>query len=125
MPDVTNQPRGEYPHPEAMHHIDLEEQADILLRELPGHGRRTQSIARESGVSLVMMAMEGGDAIQEHAARGATTVQVVRGHTTLSSAGRSVALRPGELVFFQPGVRHDIRAEEQSVVLLTVTGGNE
>ena len=125
MPDVTTRPRGEYPQPEPMHHIDLDEQADVLLGELPGHGRRTQSIARESGVSLIMMAMEGGDSVQEHAARGATTVQVLRGHTILSSGGRSVDLRPGELVFFQPGVRHDIRAEEQSVVLLTVTGGDQ
>jgi hypothetical protein len=28
------------------------------------------------------------------------------------------------LVLFQPNIRHDLRAEEQSVVLLTITGGD-
>jgi quercetin dioxygenase-like cupin family protein len=125
MPEVTTQPRGEYPQPEAMHQIDLEQEADVLLGELPGHGHRTRSVARESGVSLIMMAMEAGYVVPEHGAAGAAIMQVVRGHTTLSSGGRSADLRRGELVFFQPGVRHDLRAEEQSVVLLIVTGGDE
>ena len=125
MPEVTKQPQGDYPRPEAMHHLDLNEHADSLLRELPGHGRRSRSLAREGGVSLIMIAMEAGDALDAHQAKGAVTVQTVRGHTTLSLEGSSFDLLPGQLVFFQPGVVHDLRAALESVVLLTITGGDE
>ena len=125
MPETTHTPTGQYPQTQPVHHLDLEGEADRLLAQLASHEQQSQNIAREGGVSLVMMAMEGGDAVREHSTPGATSVQVIRGHTTLIANGQSVSLRPGELLLFQPGVRHDIRAEEQSVVLLTITGGDK
>jgi quercetin dioxygenase-like cupin family protein len=69
------------------------------------------------------MAMEAGDAIAEHSAKGAVTVHLLRGHAVLTAGDESFELRPGRLVLLQPEVRHDIRAEVQSVVMLTVSGG--
>lgn len=130
MPETTKTPTGQYPEARPIHHLDLEAEADRLLlrlvnHELEGHELEGKNIARESGVSLVMMAMESGDALKEHSTPGTTSVQVIRGHVTLEAEGQSVSLRPGGLLLFQPGVRHDIRAEEQSAVLLTITGGDE
>ncbi len=42
---------------------------------------------------------------------------------TFTGGGKVLDLRAGQLGFMQPEVRHDIRAEEQSVVLLTIAGG--
>lgn len=123
MPRTTHTPTGDYPHPASVHDLDLTAIADKLTARLPGNRRQSENIARESGVSIVMVAMESGDAIQEHAADGVVSVQVLRGHAILSTPTETVDARPGQLVLFQPGVRHDLRAEEQSVVLLTVTGG--
>jgi quercetin dioxygenase-like cupin family protein len=124
MPETTQPPTGQYPKPQEFHHLDLEAEADRLLTQLANHDRQTQNLAREGGVSVVLMAMESGDVIREHKTTGSTTVQAVRGHVTLTSGGKPIDLRPGELVLFQPNIRHDLRAEEQSVVLLTITGGD-
>ena len=125
MPEVTHTPQGQYPESAPAHLLDIETLADSLLAGLPTGGRNTRNIAREGGVSLILMAIEGGDAVREHSTPGATTVTGVRGHVVVSGGGQAMELRPGQLVLFQPGIRHDLRAEEQSVVLLTVTGGDE
>lgn len=116
-------PAGNYPAHAAAHALDLEEAADRLLAKLPGHRRQTENLAKEAGVSVVLMAMEAGDAIAEHSAKGAVTVHLLRGHAVLTAGDQSFELRPGKLVLLQPEVRHDIRAEVQSVVMLTVSGG--
>ncbi len=116
-------PKGDYPAAAAVHLLDLEETADRLLAKLPGHGRHTETLAREGGTSLVMMAMEAGDAVKEHSAPGTVGVQCLRGHVALTARGQALELRPGQMAFLQPGVPHDLSALEQSVVVLTVSGG--
>ena len=123
MPEVTHMPSGDYPKPTPIHEIDLVATADKLVAQLPGHRRQAQNLAREAGVSVVMMAMEGGDAVQEHAADGPTTVHLLRGHVVVTADGAPHEVRPGQLLMFQGGVRHDVRAEEQSVLLVTVARG--
>lgn len=125
MPRTTRTPEGNYPATRAVHHLDLEAASNRLREELPGTNRRTESLARESGVSIIMMAMEAGDALKEHSANGVVAVQVMHGHATLETEEGKVELYPGEMALFQPNVRHNVRAEEQSTVLLTVTGGDE
>lgn len=117
-------PAGEYPSAAQVHLLDLELEADRLLAELPGHGRRTRTLAREGGVSLVLMAMEGGDMVKEHSADGSVTAHLLRGHATLTAAGEAIDVLEGQVVMFAPGVRHDVRAEAQSVLLLTVSGAH-
>lgn len=123
MPETTPTPQGNYPKPAATHPIDLDAAADRLIAALPGHGRRSENLAREAGISLIMMAMEGGDLMREHSAKGVVTVQVLRGHAALTAGDETHDMRAGELVMLQPEVPHDLRAEEQSVVLLTIGGG--
>jgi quercetin dioxygenase-like cupin family protein len=123
MPRTSHTPTGKFPQHTRAHHIDLEAAADDLLARLPGNRRQSQSLAREAGVSVVMMAMEEGDALAEHSAEGVVTVQALRGRISVV-AGEDVAdLAPRQMVLFQPGVRHSVRADERSVLLLTVTGG--
>lgn len=116
-------PAGNYPAHAPVHPIDLEDAADRLMAKLPGHRRQSQNLAREAGVSVVMMAMEAGDAVSDHAAKGAVSVHLLRGHAVLAADSQSYELRPGQLVLLQPEVRHNLRAEERSVVVLTVSGG--
>ena len=124
MPETTHTPAGEYPRPGPTHHLDLRAMADELIDQLPGKGRQTRSLARESGVSVLLMAMEAGNVLREHSADGVVTVQPLRGYAVLEAGGESFELRPGQLLMLQPGVRHDLRAGEQCVVLLTITGGD-
>jgi quercetin dioxygenase-like cupin family protein len=122
MPETTNMPTGTYPHSTSVHHLDLDAIADRLLAGLNGAGRNSENIARESGVSLVLMALAEGDTLDEHAAPGVVTVQVLRGALRLEAAGKTEVLESGHLVLLQASVPHRHTAEERSVVLLTVTG---
>ena len=121
----TKSPSGNYPAHSQAHFLDLDEVADRLLQKLPGHSRQTETLAREGGVSLLVMAMDAGDELNEHKAKGAVTVQLLRGHALLTAAGQEFDLREGQLVFMQPAVSHSVRAEAQSVIVLTVTGGED
>lgn len=123
MVDGTHTPSGNYPAHARAQVIDLETAADRLVAKLPGTRRQTENLAREAGSSVLMMAMEAGDQVQEHSAPGVVSIHVVRGHATVTAEGEAFSLRPGQLALLQPGVRHDVRAESQSVLVLVVSGG--
>ncbi|MEO8541377.1 MAG: hypothetical protein ABI577_16665 [bacterium] len=122
---TTETPTGAYPQHAPAQLLDLDEIADRLLRELPGHRRKTETVAREGSVSLVVMAMEAGDEIKQHLAPGAVSVQLLRGHISLNAENKDFDLRPSQLVFLQPSIPHSVRAAEQSVIVLTITGANQ
>lgn len=122
---TTKTPTGNFPAHSQAHFLDLDEVADRLLQRLSEHSRQTETLAREGGVSLLVMAMDAGDELNEHKAKGAVAVQLLRGHVLLTAAGEEFDLREGQLVFLQPSVSHSVRAEMQSVLVLTVAGGDD
>lgn len=122
---TTKTPTGTYPQHARAQLLDLEVIADRLLQELPGSRRKTETVAREGGVSVVMMAMEAGDEIKQHLAPGSVSVQVLRGHISLNADAQDFDVRPSQVVFLQPSTPHSVAAVEQSVIVLTVTGGND
>ena len=121
MSHPKHTPEGAYPAPGPAQFVDLDIVADRLVERLAGHPRQGETVARQGDVSVVMMAIEGGGTLEEHSAAGPVVVSVFRGHVVVSAAGQSFDLRDGQLVMFEPGIRHELRAEEQSVVLLTVS----
>ena len=124
MPETTRTPTGAYPKPAPVHNLDLEAETERLLARLPGHRRQSESLVRESGVSVILIAMEAGDVLKDHAAGGVVTVPMLRGHAALASATGDADLSAGCLAVLQPDVRHSLTAQERSVVVLTVTGGD-
>ncbi|MCC6961380.1 MAG: cupin domain-containing protein [Dehalococcoidia bacterium] len=114
-------PQGNYPASTTIHLLDLEQDADRLLAKLPGHRRQAETLAREGGTSVVMMAMEAGDLIKEHSAPSAVAIHLLRGMISLNVDGKTHELRSGQLAFLQPGVPHDVSAQQQSVIVLTLS----
>jgi hypothetical protein len=43
----------------------------------------------------------------------------------VSANSETVTLEPRQMVLFQPRVRHSVTADDRSVLLLTVTGGED
>ena len=123
MTTPSHIPTGTYPAHAEVHLLDLEQAADELIARLPGNRRQTETLAREGGVSVVLMAMEAGDELDEHSVASSVTIHLLRGHATFKANGENRSLRPGQVMLLQPAVRHALRAEAQSVVLLTITGG--
>ena len=100
--------------------IDLDARMRELRSVLPGHGRRSETVYKEGGLTVVLIAMEDDNVIPAHQAPGTTTVQVLDGRVALTSGSGTAEMRPGQLAAFAPAVSHDVRALDASVILLTV-----
>lgn len=99
---------------------------DELLRKARGvrSGRSAVTLHGGRGRALrqTLMALRAGAALGEHESPGEATLQVLVGRVRLSLAdGQSLELAAGDHVVI-PARRHDLAADEDAVVLLTVAG---
>ena len=74
---------------------------------------------QERDLRQTLVAMRAGTVLGEHQAPGEATLQVVQGRVTLRAGEESWTLSAGELGVI-PDERHDLAADEDAVVLLTV-----
>jgi quercetin dioxygenase-like cupin family protein len=85
------------------------------------HGDRDSiTLMKAPGLSLVLIALRAGDALHEHQAAGPMALQVLSGKVRISFMGDETEVRGGELLTVDPLVPHEVRALEESVLLLTV-----
>jgi quercetin dioxygenase-like cupin family protein len=81
----------------------------------------------EKVLRQTVIALSGGQALDEHENPGEATVQVLRGRITLIAGGDRWEGRSGDFLVVPPN-RHSLEAHEDSVILLTVaksTGRSE
>jgi quercetin dioxygenase-like cupin family protein len=104
------------------HLFDLEAEAARLRGEPAGSrsGHRQVTLFSAGGVSIVLFDFEGGGSLKDHAAEGYVTVHVLSGEIQMATAEQLYRMPTGSLLVLRPGVRHDVRAETASRVLLTV-----
>ena len=104
----------------------LDREAAELTRGLAGHGRRAVTLSKQAPLSIVLMAMEAGNHVAEHATAGTTTILAVSGEVRVLVGGKEeVILRDRQLAVIGPGVRHDLRADRESLLLITVALAEE
>jgi quercetin dioxygenase-like cupin family protein len=100
---------------------------DALARELlekaaGSAGRRAAQTVmggHEKVLRQTVIAMVSGAELTEHANPGEASVFVLRGRVTLAARGESWDGRDGDLLII-PDAPHSLRAQQDSVVLLTV-----
>ena len=63
---------------------------------------------------------EPGGSLKHHAADGYVTVLALSGEIVMTTADQEHRMPGGQLLVLRPGVRHDVRAEVASRMLLTV-----
>jgi quercetin dioxygenase-like cupin family protein len=78
------------------------------------------ALAKTEHLELIRMVMPAGRALAEHAVKGQVTVQCLHGEVALDAHGRTVLLRAGELLYLQGGAQHALRANADSILLLTI-----
>lgn len=86
-----------------------------------GSDRGAITLVKQGGMSLVLTHLHAGGSLQEHAAPGAATVQVLDGRVRVSIGDKAFEAPAGRLVAFDSGVRHSVEAIEDSTLLLTLT----
>ena len=103
-------------------HIDLAEAAVRLRAEAHDGvaGHRQVALVRRGPVSLILFLFEAGASLKEHRAEGEVTIHVLTGRLSVSAAGETFSLGPGELVSLAPGHSHSVDALEESTMLLSI-----
>jgi quercetin dioxygenase-like cupin family protein len=98
-----------------------------VVTELHGTSTARQSraavtLVKQGGMSLVLTHLHTGGNLQEHAAPGAATVQVLDGRVRVRIGDETLDVPSGRLIAFDSGVRHSVEAVEDSTLLLTLVG---
>ena len=82
--------------------------------------RDSITLMKTPGLTLVLMALRAGDVMHQHQASGPVVIQVLTGKVLVEFAGDAPELCAGELLTVDPLVMHEVRALEESTLLLMV-----
>jgi quercetin dioxygenase-like cupin family protein len=84
-------------------------------------GRLGRTLARSGRLRLTLVALNAGIEVGTHQADSPMTIHVLEGRIVFRVGDESHELSAGEVLFFGPGEAHDIRAIEESALLLTIS----
>lgn len=103
--------------------FDLDEQIAALRAEEPYRrsGRAGRTLAKSGRFRLTLTVMSKDSDIGMHHADSPMTLQVLQGSLRFRAGGREYTLDRGQVLFFGPGEAHDIRAGEESALLITIS----
>ncbi|MBX5483532.1 MAG: hypothetical protein IRZ16_17050 [Myxococcaceae bacterium] len=124
MPDVRSAPEHVPDrHLDAgLQVFELEEQIDEVLRSASTleHGHSAETLAKYPSLRLVLIGMRAGASLGEHKAHGRVSLQTVRGEVVLVIGPRRILLPAGTVASLDRDILHDVVAQADSAVLLTV-----
>jgi len=102
-----------------MAHISAAEALPLRsLVTLTQHGIASRVLAKTSGGSLTLFALDAGEAISEHTSPFEAFILVLEGTADLTIAGTRVGATPGTIVRMPAGVPHAVEASEPTWLLL-------
>lgn len=90
--------------------------------EIPVDGTISRKLFEDERLRLVVFGFDAGQELTEHTSSAEVIVQVVSGRITLTVDGTAHPMMPSSWLLLEPGRPHSLRAEEPSVVLLTLVG---
>lgn len=82
--------------------------------------RNANTLVKSPHARVVLTALRQGARLQEHQTAGWVLIQTVSGRVRLQAGGQMVDLPAGHVASLEPSVAHDVEAQEDSVLLLTV-----
>jgi quercetin dioxygenase-like cupin family protein len=95
-----------------------------LLSGLGDKSRKAITLSKQDDLSVVLMAIRGGEKLADHAAAGTVTIQVVEGRVRINLEDEEIPAQQGTLVQLGGGVRHDVQADTDAVVLITIAAND-
>lgn len=81
-----------------------------------------ETVAKQSGLRLVIVALKAGGLMHEHHADAPITVHCLEGRIRFDVEGQSHELTSGCVLIVAAGLPHSVHALEQSAFLLTIGG---
>jgi quercetin dioxygenase-like cupin family protein len=83
-------------------------------------GQNARTLIKYDTLRVVLVALKAGKSLAEHRTEGRISVHVLSGHVEIKAAGRTFNLHAGGLLALDRNLPHDVRALQESAVLLTV-----
>ncbi len=83
-------------------------------------GRAAKTLAKAAGLRVTLTLLQAGTRMDPQAAAGGASLQVLEGRLRVHADGYVVESGPGDLVVLGENLREPVRAEEDSVFLVTV-----
>lgn len=80
----------------------------------------SRTVLKAEGVRVVLFSFDAGQVLTEHTAAMPVLLQTLDGHLRVTADGRTVDLRPGDLVHLTTRLPHSVEAVEPSRLLLTM-----
>lgn len=84
-------------------------------------GHRQIALVRHGRVSLILFVFARDGFLKEHEASGEVIIQVLTGQVSVTVGMDTYTLGAGTLLSLAPGLRHSVRALEESDMLLTLS----
>ncbi|MFC5513129.1 cupin domain-containing protein [Massilia jejuensis] len=81
------------------------------------------ALAKTEHMELIRLIVPKDKPMPEHRVEGEVTLLCLEGEVVVDAHGRSVVLRPNEMLFLAGGEPHGIRANDDGVVLMTILLG--
>jgi quercetin dioxygenase-like cupin family protein len=108
--------------------LDLDAAGDRLLDEAramsSGRAARTLTPGAHGPLKQTLVALTAGVELHEHVANGTATIHLLRGTATMNFQEGAVDLHGGQWAPI-PAARHDLRASDDTVALITVASSAE
>ncbi len=83
-------------------------------------GHRQVTIFHQSPITHVLFAFDEDGVLAEHKTNGTISIHSLEGRLLVHANGERYDLKAGQILILKPNVPHDVRATEQSAMLLTV-----
>ena len=106
---------------------DLEQAVDFtFVEDAAGMAEFEESrvkpvaVLKATGANVVMFAFAAGSELREHTAQFPVLLQAIEGTLDVGIAGESFQLTPGDLLHIEPHVAHNVVAEDNARLQLTV-----
>jgi quercetin dioxygenase-like cupin family protein len=102
--------------------IDLRAAAADLAREAAAapQRHRQKTLIRYGHTTVALFHFAQGATMPDHRANGTVTIHVLEGRIAVRTADQQHALSAGQILVLAPGVTHDLHADQESHMLLTV-----
>ena len=106
---------------EALQFSVQEEMLALIARVRGNKSKRTaKTLVKEGPLRVLIVALDAGGKLEEHAVDGPFSVQCLLGKAAMRVGGQTYDLGPGGLVVVDSLVPHDLEAIEATALLITI-----
>ena len=104
--------------------IDVAQEKILSLAEetkFAANGIVSRTLLRTANSRVVLFGFAEGQELTEHTSTQSTVIQILSGECEISLAGKTHAVKAGQLIYMPPNMPHAVSATKQFSMLLTLS----